>query len=434
MKEGKRVSPSVPYGYLHDPNDKHKLIVDEAAAKTVRRIFQMVIEGKSLGKIADILCEEKVLIPSAYWWEYHPDHAHTKVYHDKYRWSSTAVSYILNKREYMGHTILGKSKSLSYKTKKRVPVPLEEQYVFENTHQPIVSEEVWNTAHRLRKTVRRPTKTGEPPYRLTGILYCADCGSKMTKRGGIHNKFDSDNCYICSKYRQYNHNCSIHYIKVSVVEKLILDIITRVSDYVKNNEKEYLEKVQEVTNTYKENRLQNNKKQLTKGKKRIVELDNLVKKLYETFASGKLPENHFERLLSEYDTEQQELQKNIEVWVVEIEDFKADEMKAYKFLDVVKRYSDFTELTTPMLNEFIEKVVIHEADKSTGDRKQKIDIHLNFIGKFAPPNNDEILTAEQRKKDAEKEKIALKRRNIQRERNRIRMQAYRDKQKALQLG
>ena len=109
-------------------------------------------------------------------------------------------------------------------------------------------------------------------------------------------------------------------------------------------------------------------------------------------------------------------------------------MKAYKFLDVVKRYSDFTELTTPMLNEFIEKVVIHEADKTTGDRKQKIDIHLNFIGKFAPPNNDEVLTEEQRKKDAEKEKIALERRNIQRERNRIRMQAYRDKQKALQLG
>ena len=306
MKEGKRVSPSVPYGYLHDPNDKHKLIVDEVAAKTVRQIFQMAIEGKSLGKIADTLCEEKVLIPSAYWWEHHPDHAHTKVYQDKYRWSSTAVSYIINKREYMGHTILGKSKSLSYKTKKRVPVPLDEQLVFENTHSPIVSEEIWNTAHRLRKTVRRPSKTGEPPHRLTGILYCADCGSKMTKRGGIRNKFDSDNCYICSKYRQYNHDCSMHYVKISVVEKLILDIITRVSDYVKNNEKEYLEKVREVTNTYKENRIQDNKKQLNKGKKRITELDALVKKLYETFASGKLPENHFERLLAEYDTEQRE--------------------------------------------------------------------------------------------------------------------------------
>ena len=343
------------------------------------------------------------------------------------------MSYIIEKREYMGHTILCKSKSLSYKTKKRVKVPLDEQLVFENTHEPIVSEEVWNTAHRLRKTVRRSSKKGEPPHRLTGILYCADCGSKMTKRGQGKIKYDSSNAYSCSRYRQYINDCSMHFVKVSTVEKLILDIITRVSDYAKNNEEEYLQKVKEVTDSYKEKKIQDNKKQLNKGKKRIIELDNLVKKLYETFASGKIPENHFERLLAEYDTEQRELHKDIELWVIEIEDFKADEMKAYNFLEVVKRYSDFTELTTPMLNEFIEKVVIHEADKTTGDRKQKIDIHLNFIGEFVPPNNEEFLTEEQRKKDAEKEKIALTRRNIQRERNRIRMQAHRDKQKALQL-
>lgn len=427
MQEGKRVSPSVPYGYRRDPDDKQHLIVDPEPAAVVRRIFKLVLEGNGVNRIADILYADKILIPSAYAEKYYPENQHSKGFHDPIRWTNRAVSCILEKREYMGHTILGKTISESYKTKKHRKATEDELMIFENTHEAIIDEETWNNAQRLIETKRRPKKNGAPPCRLSGLLYCSDCGSKLSRRYNSRNQYDADNAYCCSGYRQYTRNCTMHYIRVSVVEKLILETIREVSAYALSNEKEFVKKVREASDVQQEATMKEYRRRLGKAKRRHEELDDLVKKLYESFATGKIPEKHFDRLLSGYDTEQTALETEMQELQTGLDRYGADSVRADRFLELVKRYTDFSELTTPMLNEFIEKVVVHEADKSTGDRVQKIDIHLNFIGAFIVPKAEAVLTAEQEAKEQRK----LQARNREREQNRLRMQRYRARQKEL---
>ena len=427
MQEGKRVSPSVPYGYRRDPDDKQHLIIDPEPAAVVRRIFKLVLEGNGVNRIADILYADKILIPSAYAEKYYPENQHSKSFHDPIRWTNQTIIHILEKREYMGHTVLGKTISESYKTKKRRKATEDELMIFENTHEAIIDEETWNNVQRLIETKRRPKKNGAPPCRLSGLLYCADCGSKLSHRYNSRNKYDADNSYGCSSYRQYTRNCTMHYIRVSVVEKLILETIREVGAYALSNEKEFVKKVREASDVQQEATMKEYRRRLGKAKRRHEELDDLVKKLYESFATGKIPEKHFDRLLSGYDNEQTTLEAEMQELQTGLDRYGADSVRADRFLELVKRYTDFSELTTPMLNEFIEKVVVHEADKSTGDRVQKVDIYLNFIGAFTVPKMEAALTAEQEAREQRK----LQARNREREQNRLRMQRYRARQKEL---
>lgn len=427
MQEGKRVSPSVPYGYRRDPDDKQHLIIDPEPAAVVRRIFKLVLEGNGVNRIADILYADKILIPSAYAEKYYPENQHSKSFHDPIRWTNQTIIHILEKREYMGHTVLGKTISESYKTKKRRKATEDELMIFENTHEAIIDEETWNNVQRLIETKRRPKKNGAPPCRLSGLLYCADCGSKLSHRYNSRNKYDADNSYGCSSYRQYTRNCTMHYIRVSVVEKLILETIREVSAYALSNEKEFVKKVREASDVQQEATMKEYRRRLGKAKRRHEELDDLVKKLYESFATGKIPEKHFDRLLSGYDNEQTALEAEMQELQTGLDRYGADSVRADRFLELVRRYTDFSELTTPMLNEFIEKVVVHEADKSTGDRVQKVDIYLNFIGAFTVPKMEAALTAEQEAREQRK----LQARNREREQNRLRMQRYRARQKEL---
>lgn len=427
MQEGKRVSPSVPYGYRRDPDDKQHLIIDPEPAAVVRRIFKLVLEGNGVNRIADILYADKILIPSAYAEKYYPENQHSKSFHDPIRWTNQTIIHILEKREYMGHTVLGKTISESYKTKKRRKATEDELMIFENTHEAIIDEETWNNVQRLIETKRRPKKNGAPPCRLSGLLYCADCGSKLSHRYNSRNKYDADNSYGCSSYRQYTRNCTMHYIRVSVVEKLILETIREVSAYALSNEKEFVKKVREASDVQQEATMKEYRRRLGKAKRRHEELDDLVKKLYESFATGKIPEKHFDRLLSGYDNEQTALEAEMQELQTGLDRYGADSVRADRFLELVKRYTDFSELTTPMLNEFIEKVIVHEADKSTGDRVQKVDIYLNFIGAFTVPKMEAALTAEQEAREQRK----LQARNREREQNRLRMQRYRARQKEL---
>lgn len=427
MQEGKRVSPSVPYGYRRDPDDKQHLIIDPEPAAVVRRIFKLVLEGNGVNRIADILYADKILIPSAYAEKYYPENQHSKSFHDPIRWTNQTIIHILEKREYMGHTVLGKTISESYKTKKRRKATEDELMIFENTHEAIIDEETWNNVQRLIETKRRPKKNGAPPCRLSGLLYCADCGSKLSHRYNSRNKYDADNSYGCSSYRQYTRNCTMHYIRVSVVENLILETIREVSAYALSNEKEFVKKVREASDVQQEATMKEYRRRLGKAKRRHEELDDLVKKLYESFATGKIPEKHFDRLLSGYDNEQTTLEAEMQELQTGLNHYGADSVRADRFLELVKRYTDFSELTTPMLNGFIEKVVVHKADKSTGDRVQKVDIYLNFIGAFTVPKMEAALTAEQEAREQRK----LQARNREREQNRLRMQRYRARQKEL---
>ena len=390
MQDGKRVSPSVPYGYLRSPEDKQKLIIDEEPAAVVRRIYQMVIEGKGVTAIADILTAEKVLIPSAYAKIHCPENDHSKGFTNPYLWSPTAVSYILEKQEYMGHTVLGKTVSVSYKTKKRRKAEPDELMIFKNTHPAIVDEETWHLAQKLRKTVRKPSYD-RPPHPLTGLVYCADCGSKMTHRQPSptkKKKYDADDAYICGSYRQRTRDCTMHFIKTSVLWELILTAIREVSDYVRQDEQAFIDKVQQTSTVQMAETQREQKRRLAEATERNGELNTLIKKLYEGNATGKIPDKHFERLLSEYDSEQTALETEIADLKAQIDSFNEDSAKADKFIAVVRRYTDFTELTTPMLNEFIEKVVVHEATGGRTDRKQKIDVYFNFVGQVELPPPD----------------------------------------------
>lgn len=387
MQDGKRVSPSVPYGYLRSPEDKQKLIIDEEPAAVVHRIYQMVIEGKGVTAIANILTAEKVLIPSAYARIHCPENDHSKGFTDPCLWSPTAVTYILEKQEYMGHTVLGKTVSVSYKTKKRRKAEPEELMIFKNTHPAIVDEETWHLAQKLRKTVRKPSYD-RPPHPLTGLVYCTDCGHKMTHRQPSptkKKKYDADDAYICGNYRQRTHDCTMHYIKTSVLWELVLTAIREVSDYVRQDEQAFIDKVKQSSTVQLAETQREQKRRLSEATERNGELNSLIKKLYEGNATGKIPDKHFERLLAEYDREQTELETEIEELKAQIDSFDEDSAKADKFVAVVRRYTDFTELTTPMLNEFIEKIVVHEATGGRTDRKQKVDVYFNFVGQVEIP-------------------------------------------------
>ena len=433
MQDGKRVSPSVPYGYRRDPQDKQHLIVDKEAAAVVRRIFQMVIEGYGVKGIADALTADKILIPSAYAKLHNPENDHSKGFHDPCLWSSTAVGYILEKQEYMGHTVLGKTICENYKTKKRRKAKPEELMIFRDTHEAIVDEETWQLAHRLKKTIRKPSYPDRPANPLTGLLYCADCGHKLTHHQPSPTKkkvYDADDYYICGNYRQLTHDCTSHYIKTSTVEKLILTAIREVSTYVREDEKEFIRIVRDAASAGQEQTAREKKKRLRQVEKRIGELDELIRKLYEGNATGKIPDKHFNRLLVEYDTEQSALEQEAAELKEGITAQAEDGMRAQRFVSLVRRYTSFDELTAPMLNEFIEKVVVHEADKSTGDRRQKVDIYFNFIGCFVPPKPEVILTAEEEAK-AQK---ALAARNREREQNKLRMRRVREAQRAAKVA
>ena len=390
MQEGKRVSPSVPYGYIRDPEDRQHLIVDGEAAEVVRRIYRMTVEGHGKRDIARALTADRVPIPSAYAAEHCPENNHSHGYANPYEWSCTAISYILEKQEYMGHTVLGKTVADNFKTKKRRKAKPEELMVFRNTHEAIIDEETWNNAQRLKRTVRREVKNGTYKNRLTGLLYCADCGAKLSYRSpnSQHRQdgktYDADNCFCCSSYRGLHRDCTMHYIKVSVVEELIKKAIHTVSSFAIENGEEFIRRLEALSDFQAETAVKENKKALSTAERRVKELDELIRKLYEGNASGKIPDKHFERLLAEYDSEQGALEGRIEEIRDSIAEHEKNTVRTDKFMEVVRKYQDCGEITTPMLNEFIEKIVVHEADKSGGrlNRKQKVDIYFNFVGQI----------------------------------------------------
>lgn len=392
-RDGKRVSGAVPYGYYRKPEDKQTLYVDEASASVVRRIFQLACDGMGATAIADILSEDKILIPSAYARQNHPEDCQCTNYHDPYTWNATTVGYILNRREYLGHTVLGKTTRDNFKTKRKRIANEDELLVFYNTHEAIIDQETYDKAQRMRKRVSPRRNSEKPAHRLSGLLYCADCGSRLAyinskpKDGKI---YDSNQAFRCSRYHNKYHSCTGHYIKASTIEMLIYQAAKRVSQYVLKDEKEFVEQLKAQYELQCEKDNTDDKKELLEAKRRMMDLDDLIKGLYENFTLGRLPERQFNRLMTEYDTEQSSLEQRISELETATERISTKAVQIDKFVRLVKKYRDFEELTTPMLNDFIEKVVIHEAEGGrTKDRTQQVDIYFNFIGNFVLPLSED---------------------------------------------
>ena len=428
MERGLRCSGAIPYGYYRKPDDKQTLYVDEEAAKVVRRIFDMVVQGYTYAEIIRIFHEEKILIPTEYERIHSPSDCRHNPVPDPYMWNSTTLGYIIHRQEYLGHTVLKKSKGVSYKSKKRVNVAAEDQMVFKNTHEPIVDEETWMLANKI-KARRKKTPYTEDPFNLTGLLYCADCGSKLIRHDAqptTREKMDSDRAYSCGMYRkEVNKVCTMHYVKRNDMLELIRKAIQRASKYTITNEQEFREKIIAELSVKQELDDSENEEKRTSAESRMQELDVLIGKLYETFALEKIAPKQYERLMNQYNAEYEELEALLAELSPRAEERnpKAD---MESFITLAKKYADFEELTPLMVSEFIDKIIVHESNGIRGfGRKQKIEIYFNFIGQFIPPIPEEeireeaekqaAIQAEKNRIRAEKRKATLVRYNAKRE-------------------
>lgn len=398
MQDGKRCSGAIPYGYKRDPEDKNHLLIDEEAAKVVRRIYQMVIDGMGSQAIANQLTADNVLIPSAYLEQSEHGESRNHSYHDPCRWNCTAVSYILDKQEYMGHTVLGKTICENFKTKKRRKARPDELIIFENTHEPIIDAETWHLVQKLRRRTRRKLANGSYSHRLSGLVYCADCGKRLSysspqsQHRPDGKTYDADSSFRCPTYKSMYGECTMHYIKSSTLDKLVDEAVRKITRYILRNEQAFLEQVRVLTSADQKQTQSEDKKELVNIKKRIAELDNYIKRLYEGNASGKIPDRQFEKLMAQYDSEQQELEERVKEIEASIHEIQQESENGQQFVRLVQKYRDLTEIDQTALNEFIDKVVVHEATGGrTADRSQQIDIYFNFIGQFMVEDTEEEL-------------------------------------------
>jgi DNA invertase Pin-like site-specific DNA recombinase len=426
---GKPLTNRAIYGYKKSPEDKDYWLVDEPAAEVVRRIYKMTLNGMGPYQIARILSDERIPRPAAYSGRNYSVSA-PQGKNEGYIWRGGTVIDILSKQEYIGHTVNFRSERPSYKNKRSVGRPKEDWVIFENTHDAIIDRETFDAVQKLRGTPRRMDNTGEANP-LTGLLLCADCGAKMynsrcTKenyeveiKGKIRQKKFTDH-YTCStntlSHKYFGSNCSAHYIRTSVVRGIALDTIRAVCGYVRNHEDEFIAKIRAESSIQQTETAKASKLRLAQNTKRVAELDKLFRKTYEDNAAGKLSDKRFEQLSAEYEREQTELEAQNVLLQTEIEAFTADSANVERFLELTRRYTDFTELTTPMLNEFIQKICVHAPDKSSGHRVQEVDVYLNYIGNFevpytgqSQPTVDEIKSEEQREQKLAKQREYNKR-------------------------
>ena len=377
------------------------IYVDEEAAAVVRKIFEMAANGSSMAKIAQTLSDEKILIPSAYEEQHGSKAAQCHSYHDPYRWNTTTITYILDRQEYLGHTVLRKSIRENFKLKKRRAATPEEQIIFRDTHEAIINQETWDKAQRLRKRCPKRLPDGTYTHRLSGMVFCADCGSRMSfsspeakhRDSGV--VYDSDSSWQCSKYRNMYVSCTSHFIKTSTIEAAILNAIKAMTKEIIENEDEFAEQLQAAWENQNTHASSESKKELLSVQKRIDELDTLIRSLYESSVMGKIPERQFQRLMAQYDEEQTGCEIRMAELKKELDNTETTKVDLKRFVKLIRKYKDCETLTDEMLYELVEKVVIHSASGGrTICRQQQIDIYFNFIGDTFPSqieiNHDDV--------------------------------------------
>ena len=353
MKEGLRCSGAIPYGYKRINGDKQTLVVDEPAAEIVRKVFRLACHGMGVTAIAEQLTEEKVLIPSAYTAKYFPENCRNRSFSDPYRWNANTIGHILDRQEYLGHTVLGKSICENFKTKQRRAATPEELMIFPDTHEAIIDQDTWDIAQKLRVRAKPRAANGTYSHRLSGMIYCADCGSRMgfispeARQSGKH--YDSDSAFQCGNYRNQNNECVSHFIKTSALEAAILQAIKAVSQYVIENEAEFISQLKTVWNESKSKSANNGQQEIDEAKKRMAELDAKIQKLYDSAISGLLPERQAQRMIQQYDEEQLMLEKRVEELQGQIQEEEVEKIDTNRFIALVNKYRNCEELTDTML-------------------------------------------------------------------------------------
>lgn len=401
MENGLRCSGAIPYGYYRKPDDKQQLYVDEEAAVVIRRIFKMAAEGVPVTRIAEILTEERVMNPAAHQEVAYGTESRNHRYSDPCIWNNGTVISIIERREYLGHTVLGKTVQENFKSKKRKWLPPEEWLIFPNTHEPIIDQETWDMANKQRRRAPKRVANGTFTHRLSGLIWCADCGGRMSFSAAPYSKIvagtdrDSEYTYQCSNYRNRYHACSNHYIKASDLEAIILKAVQTVSEHVLENEDAFVDQLMEQWDLKRQQSTADDKKELAAARKRLAELDDLIQGLFESQIKGILPERQAQRLIAQYDEEQMQLESRISELEKPEEIIAPKKADINRFIALVRKYQHITELTDPMLYEFIDKVIVHAPTGGMGRyRNQQVDVYFSFIGNYVVPGT--VISEEER--------------------------------------
>lgn len=401
---GKHLTGTVIYGYLWDEKREHWL-VDEDAAEVVRRIFSLTLEGYGPYQIACKLSADRIEIPVVHLARFNEGVNRSKPVKDPYGWGSSTIVNILKKREYLGHTINFKTRK-HFKDKKSHYVSENEWTIFENTHEAIIDQQTFDLVQKIRSNVRRyPNGWGEAAP-LTGLLYCADCGGKMYVHRTNNGKRISQ--YTCSNYTKVP--CGTlcptqHRINESAVLTLVSDTLRAIAEYSRNDRKEFIHTVQETQVAQQSADISKKRRRLAAAQKRAGELEKLICKIYEDNALGKLPDARYRALDAQYAKEQDALEIEIAELEKAVTGYEQSQKSAEKFIALIDKYENFDTLTNTMLNEFVEKILVHErARKGSQDTTQEIEIYFNFLGRYIPPSLQPVpLTPEEQEELLKKE-------------------------------
>jgi len=388
--KGERFNCVSPYGYLME---KKQWVIDPDTAPIVKQIYAWCMDGYGPTQIARMLTEKQVLIPVAEYYRRTGVLKHKSAIESPTLWVTETVNRILQNREYTGDTILGRTKRRSYKDKRKVDAPKEEWHIYENTHEPIIDKETWETVQKLREaTKRRNCSTGEKD-KFAGLVVCADCGKKMYNCRA-KTLTHTQESFVCGNYRRKTKNCTSHFIRTVVLEKLVLASVKDVLSLANTNESMFREYAMLCGEREQKEALKEQKQEMEKAQRRISELDTLFQKLFEGNATGRISDERFDTLSRGYETEQCELQKRLAALQNEIRIAEEKKNGTDRFLKVARKYEDLKELTPTILRELIEKILIYEPIHINGKKRiQRIQIYYNFIGRIQFPQA-ELKTAE----------------------------------------
>ena len=380
---GKHLTTNPPFGYKKDPNDKDKWIIDDEAAATVRRIFQMYVDGYRISEIGHKLTEEKVETPILYYMNRGIKTNARSEYPEI--WDLMSIKYILSQTAYAGHTVNFQTAVKSYKTKKQIRLPKEDWIIYRNTQEPIIDEKTFETVQQMRKVKRARTKYNEPNM-FSGLLYCADCGNHLTiQRVARNRKMDN---FSCATYRKKKKGlCSCHRILVSDLETIVKEDLQKVCEYVFLHEKEFTDEYLSGSKRETVKFQSKTKAELKRLSERQEEIGKIIRKLYEDNVSGRITDERFDFLAKSYEDEGNDLKTKIQELKNALASSVQDEEKLSKFLKVVKSYTKIEELTPEILNSFIEKIYIGETEKYDGTKRQEVEIIYKFVGAINLPRD-----------------------------------------------
>ena len=380
-QRGERVNGEVPYGYIADPNDRNHLIPDPETAHVVKQIFAMYVRGDRMCEIQNWLRDNEILTVGELRYRRTGRTQHPRPQLNAwYNWPEKTLYDILARQEYLGHTITAKTYKVSYKSKKTRKNAEDKRYFFPNTHEPLIDEETFALAQKRIATRHRPTKSDEIDL-FSGLLFCGDCGYKMYLQKGAGTP-ERKHAYTCGNYRNRARNdflCTTHYIRKSVLKELVLADLQRIMSYVKGHEQEFIQTATECSEQAMKKALGHQRKELDKAEARLGEINLLFRKLYEDNALGRLSNEQFVFLTSGYEDEKRELTKRAAELKKEINTAAERSADVKRFVALVRRYTEISELTYENVHEFIDRILIYELDKNTNTRK--IEIFYSFVGK-----------------------------------------------------